>query len=138
MKRRHLLQLAGGSLALAGAGLAPANADTVQDNPELPPDALRWRRASAEALVGQGFWLNHPEAGAVALTLHRVDVAQMKTPEPRLEQFSLVFHGPLKLALADGSYDLDHATLGRFSLHLSPAGRDGGHAVCRSDFSLML
>ena len=138
MKRRHLLQLAGGSLALAGAGLANATPSDVQAEAILPPDALRWSRARAEALVGQGFWLNDPDTGAVAITLKRVDVVQMKTPDPRLEQFSLVFHGPRNLALAEGSFDLDHAALGRFSLHLSPAGRDGGNTVCRSDFSLMV
>ncbi|MEW7848646.1 hypothetical protein AB2N08_08095 [Massilia aurea] len=138
MKRRHLLQLAGGSLALAGAGMATA---TVTDQPvpvELPPDTLRWSRARAEALVGQGFWLNHPDTGAVTITLKRVDVMKLKTPDPRLDQFSLVFHGPLNLTLTEGSFDLDHAALGRFALHLSPAGRDGGHAVCRSDFSLVM
>lgn len=131
MKRRNLLKMAGGSLALANFGLTPGAACASEP-------AFGWNRASAEGLVGQAFWLQHPQAGALQVTLASVSVPAMKSLDPRMEQFSLVFHGPLQPAVVAGTYELDHAALGRFDLYLAPGGRAGGNAVYRSDFSLLL
>lgn len=131
MKRRKLLKIASGSLALAGIGLT-----TGAGAQETGSDA-GWSRARADSLLGQSFWLMHPQAGALALTLASVIVPEHKTPDPRVDAFSLVFQGALQPAVADGTYDLDHPALGRFSLHMTPAGRSGGNALYRSDFSLL-
>lgn len=131
MKRRNLLKIAGGSLALAGAGLHAGAARADES-------AFAWSRASAQGLVGQAFWLNHPEAGALSITLAAVNVPPAKNPNPRIEQFSLVFHGPLQPAVLGNTYELDHPLIGRFDLFMSPGGRAGGNAVYRSDFSLLL
>lgn len=131
MKRRHLLKIAGGSLALAGFGLH-AGAARASDR------EFAWSRASAQGLVGQAFWLNHPQAGALQITLASLNLAETKSTDARIEQFSLVFHGPLLPALVGDTYELDHPTLGRFPLYLAPAGDTGANAVYRSDFSLLL
>lgn len=131
MKRRKLLKIASGSLALAGIGLTTGAAAQ-----EGASDAA-WSRDRADSLLGQSFWLMHPQAGALALTLAKVVVPEHKTPDPRIDQFSLVFHGPLQPAIADGTYDLDHPAFGRFSLHMTPAGRSGGNQLYRADFSLL-
>lgn len=130
MKRRNLLKIAGGSLALAGFGMhTAARADG---------GAFIWNRASAQGLVGQSFWLNHPQAGALAITLASLKLPETKSADARIEQFSLVFHGPLLPDVAADTYELDHPMLGRFQLYLSPGGRAAGNAVYRSDFSLLL
>lgn len=126
MKRRAFLKSASGSLALAGIGLQTA----------LAADDFRWSQANASALVGQSFWLNHPELGAVALTLTAVRTPAQQ-PEPRLQQFSLVFSAAAGTAIASGTYDMEHAALGAFALHLAPAGSEGNAALYRSDFTLL-
>ena len=148
MKRRHLLKFAGGSLALAGIGLPAgtaradaSGADAAGTNAAGPDNsAFAWNRASAQGLVGQSFWLNHPEAGAMAIVLAAVGLPHTKNAADsalRIDQFSLVFHGPLQPQVAGDTYALDHPLLGRFDLYLSPGGRAGGNAVYRSDFSLL-
>lgn len=130
MKRRHLLKIAGGSLALAGLGLHAGAARAGEHT-------FAWSRASAQGLVGQAFWLNHPQAGALPVTLAGVNLAETKSADARIEQFSLVFHGPLLPALVGDTYELDHPTLGRFPLYLAPGGNTGANAIYRSDFSLL-
>lgn len=128
MKRRQFLRSASTTLALAGLGLHKLAAAAGD---------FRWSRASAAALVGQSFWLNHPELGALAITLAAVRVAATKTPDPRLDQFSLLFRAPAGIEVAGGTYEMDHPALGRFLLHLAPGGHDGEGAMVRSDFTLL-
>lgn len=129
MKRRQFLTSAGATLALAGLGLPATLAFAAED--------FRWSQASAAALVGQSFWLNHPAAGAMAVTLASLRVPSGAQHDPRLEQFSLLFRAAGATALGDGTYELDHAMLGRFALHLAPAGHDEQGALYRSDFTLL-
>ncbi|MBJ7309369.1 DUF6916 family protein [Rugamonas sp. CCM 8940] len=75
MKRRELLKKIGGSsLALAGLGLAaaPSRAGAADADGGAGSAGFVWSQAAASALVGQPFWLNHPEFGAVSLTLEAV------------------------------------------------------------------
>ncbi|HAV35434.1 MAG TPA: hypothetical protein DCX52_03585 [Massilia sp.] len=123
------MKIAGGTLAAAGLGLNIATAAASEE--------FGWSRANASALVGQAFWLNHPEFGALAVTLVSLQEAVLKKPDPRLDQFSLIFHAPPAPAMAEGTYDFDHPALGRFALHLTPAGGNGDHASYRSDFTLL-
>jgi len=131
MKRRIFLKSASASLAVSGLGLHAtlAAADTVAN-------AFAWSHASAEALVGQSFWLNHPALGALAITLSAVRVPA-RNPDPRLDQFSLVFRMPAAPAVAEGTYEMDHPAIGRFDLYLTPSGRDAEGASFRSDFTLL-
>jgi len=130
MKRRQFLQSTGGALALSGISLHSTLAAAADD--------FRWSRASAGALVGQSFWLNHPQFGAMTLALASVRDPASKQADPRLEQFSLLFRAAAGNQVADGTYDLDHATIGRFQLHLTPAGSAGDSALYRSDFTLLV
>jgi len=140
MKRRNILKIAGSSLALAAAGLNTRTARAQGDG--AAAGAFAWSRASAQGLAGQAFWLNHPQAGAMSITLAEVSVPHTTVAAaggaPHIDQFSLVFHGPLQAQIDAATYEIDHPALGRFDLYLSPAGRAGGNAVYRSDFSLLL
>lgn len=131
MKRRALLKIAGGSLVLAGVAFEGGPVRAAEGE-------FDWRRASAQGLVGQAFWLHHPQAGALALTLAALTEPATKRIDPRIEQFTLVFHGPPQPSIAADTYALDHSMIGRFQLYLSPGGRAGASAVYRSDFSLLL
>lgn len=161
MKRRALLKMGGGSLALAGLGLAaPATAATPQDGvTAAAQNGYRWSQAGAQALVGQQFWLNHPEGGAIGLRLEAVTAAATDTaaqagtaagpapaapvpqppvPQPPLlQQFTLLFEGPAGTGFAAGSYEMDHAAIGRFALYLAPAGKRTGANLYRAEFSLL-
>lgn len=135
MKRRNLLKLGGGSLALAGLGLAASR-------PAAAAADFVWSRAAADALVGQPFWLNHPELGAVGLTLEAVSgtpaaTAPAAAGAQRSEQFSLLFVGPRGQQAGQGSYELDHERIGRFTLLLVPGAPRPGASVYRSDFNLL-
>ncbi len=160
MKRRELLKMGGSSLALAGLGLAaaPSRAGAAEADGGAGAAGFVWGQAAASALVGQPFWLNHPEFGAVGLTLEAVRgaapsaAASLATPAdalrtappaaaataPRTEQFSLYFVGPRGAQAAQGSYELDHQQIGRFTLLLVPGAPRPGASVYRSDFSLLL
>ncbi|NHZ42240.1 DUF6916 family protein [Massilia aquatica] len=130
MKRRDILRAGASSLAFAGMmGAAAPQAAASAATP------FAWSHASALALVGQQFWLNHPELRAIGITL-----AEVQTPatqdDPRLRQFSLVFASD-GARFAAGTYEIDHATLGRFLLFVAPAGNAAGAPRYRADFSLM-
>lgn len=137
MKRRNLLKLGGGSLALAGLGLAASRPAAAASSADFV-----WSRAAADALVGQPFWLNHPELGAVGLTLEAVGgtpaaTAPAAAGAARSEQFTLLFVGPRGQQAGQGSYELDHERIGRFTLLLVPAAPRPGASVYRSDFNLL-
>ncbi|MDQ1830018.1 DUF6916 family protein [Massilia scottii] len=134
MKRRDILRAGASSIAFAGmlGAAAPQAAATTASG---GASAFAWSHATALALVGQQFWLNHPELRAIGLTL-----AEVQTPaasaDPRLQQFSLVFSSD-GARFGAGTYDIDHATLGRFMLFVAPAGMDAATPRYRADFSLM-
>ena len=73
--------------------------------------------------VGEEFRLG--EAGVAGLTLVEVtDLARPEAPGPRRSPFSLVFRGPMKPVLAQRTYALEHASLGRLEIFIVPIGPD--------------
>lgn len=167
MKRRDLLKMSGGSLALASLGLAMPARAAVPAIEAAASNPYRWSLAGAQALLGQAFWLNHPLQGAIGLTLEAVRPvrpggaatqaaspapapAVVGAPEvlaarqaaaalaPALEQFSLYFAGPAGAGCAADSYEMDHAQIGRFALYLVPDQKRTGANVYRADFSLLV
>lgn len=144
MKRRDLLKLYAGSAVIGGmgmAGAAPAVAgDAVSASAATaaaPGDAgYAWSLAAAKALVGQQFWLNHPELRAVRLKLLRV-AQPARQADPAMQQFSLVFEGAALLAVAEGTYELQNSRTGVFQLHLVPLPRVKGLSNFRADFNLL-
>ena len=127
MKRRDILKAGAGSLAATGLWSTGAQAGATAAG--VAP-AFAWSLAAAAGLVGQPFWLNHPELRALSLTLLNIDVPEKQLPQ--LSQFTLVFgtRGP---AFNEGTYELEHAAIGRFELHLAP----GGPARYRAVFNLL-
>jgi hypothetical protein len=143
MKRRDLLKLYAGSAVIGGMGMASAASAVAGDNAAVAPAAAApgdagyaWSLAAAEALLGQQFWLNHPELRAVPLKLLRV-TQPARQPDPAMQQFSLVFEGAALLAVAEGTYELQNSRTGVFLLHLVPLARVNGLSNFRADFSLL-
>lgn len=146
-KRRDLLKLGGRSLALAGLGLAGTAraADLAGAGvAAAATNAYRWSEAGARALLGQQFWLNDPQQGALSLTLNEVRVPPPRKradgsvlPPGPLQQFTLVFAGPAGAAITGGSYEMDHAQIGRFALFLTPSGQLADANLYRAEFSLL-
>lgn len=130
MKRRDILRAGASSLALAGMIGAAAPRAAAAD-----ATSFAWSHAAALALVGQQFWLNHPDLRAIGLTLAEVQ-APATQADPRMQQFSLVFASD-GARFAAGTYEIDHATLGRFMLFVDVVGNTAGAPRYRADFSLM-
>jgi hypothetical protein len=127
MKRRDLLKFGSSAAALTALWSAPAKAA------DAAPFA--WSRGAAAALVGQTFWLNHPDRNALALVLDAVRAPQ--ETQARIDQFSLEFSSD-ETAIAAATYEFEHAALGHFALFISPAGQGAGNKLYRADFSLLV
>jgi hypothetical protein len=126
MKRRDLLKFGGSAVAMT-AMLTPA-AKAAQ---ELP---FAWSSAAAEAMVGQSFWLNHPQRNALALVLNAV--RPVTGAQAGIDQFSLQFSSS-ETGIAAATYDLEHPAIGHFALYLAPAAADAGNTFYRADFNLL-
>jgi len=128
--RRTLLKAGGGSLLAAGLGLAPA----VQAADG--GDAFSWSRAGAERLVGQLFWLNHPEYRALQIKLEAVQASTLAPQGAEAMQFTVVFSAAAQPAIKSGSYEIENEATGRQLVFLQPGARQGALVTLRADFNL--
>lgn len=126
-QRRSLLKAGAGSLAMAGLGLPAAHAEG-QD--------FSWSRAGAELLVGQYFWLNHPEHRALQIKLEAVQAPA--APTPGMQHFTLLFSAAAAPAIKSGTYDIEQEVTGHSQLFLQPTGaRQGTRVTLRAEFNLL-
>jgi len=127
--RRTLLKAGGGSLLVAGLGMVPA-AQAVAGG------AFNWGRAGAEGMVGQLFWLNHPEYGALQIKLEAVETSNLAPQGAEAEQFTVVFSAAAQPAIKSGSYEIENEATGRQLVFLQPGARQGALVTLRADFNL--
>ena len=71
--------------------------------------------------VGSSFRVH---VGDSELELTLVEVSDVRV-SPRVEVFSLEFHGPAASPLPQAEYQFDHPIVGEFSLFIVPVGGDG-------------
>ncbi len=129
--RRTLLKAGGGSLLAAGLGLrAPAALAEQGDSP------FSWSRAAAERLVGQQFWLNHPEYRALQIRLEQVQASRIAPNGAQAHQFTVVFSAAAQPAIRAGSYEIENEATGRQLVFLQPGARQGALVTLRADFNL--
>ncbi|WP_154668183.1 DUF6916 family protein [Pseudoduganella violaceinigra] len=129
--RRTLLKAGGGSLLVAGLGLAaPAVRAQASGN------AFGWNRAAAEGLLGQAFWLNHPEYRALEIRLEAVEAAKLAPEGAEQLQFTVVFSAAATPAIKAGTYEIENEATGRQLVFLQPAARQGARMTLRADFNL--
>jgi hypothetical protein len=128
MKRRDILKAGGGSIALAGlwGAMAPAAAST-----------FAWKSSAIKPLLGQTFWLLHPEQGARAFVLYGSRRPAGIKHNPYHDQFTLIFTSPGP-AMEAGTFEMDNSTTGRFSLHVSPNSPGPRNTRFHAHFSLWL
>jgi len=74
------------------------------------------------------------EGSADALTIELVDVTE-KHDSPRLEQFSLLFRGPLAPILPKAIHRLENADLGKLDVFLVAVGPEDGGQVYQAVFN---
>jgi hypothetical protein len=74
--------------------------------------------------------------GTTPLPLELLEVTE-KDQSPKMEQFSLVFRGPLTPSFSQGIYTLEHETLGTFDLFLVPLGPDSAGMCYQVIFNRM-
>jgi hypothetical protein len=70
-----------------------------------------------EPHVNTSFRICDGAGRTIDVLLARVD---RLSSSPTLEQFSVVFRGPANLPLAQGTYQVEHDTLGAFQLFITP------------------
>lgn len=87
--------------------------------------------AQYSAAVGSVF---HVEGGLIGLTLTEVEVVR---DTPLQQTFTLLFSGPSEPLLGQGSYVLNHATLGQTEIFMGPLERKAGGLVYQSTFNLL-
>jgi len=129
--RRTLLKAGGGSLLVAGLGLA-APAARAQDS----GSAFAWSRSAAEGLVGRQFWLNHPEYRALPITVEAVETSRLAPEGAEARQFTVVFSAAALPAIKAGSYEIENEATGRQLVYLQPGARQGARITLRADFNL--
>jgi len=125
LSRAALLKLGAATAVIAGAGTAgrasagkaPAEQAGTKATIHPVPGPTYLRFATYPPLVGSTFVLRGPGPDALIVELESV------TPLPSDgESFSLRFRGSARPSVASRIYRIEHATLGRFELFLSPVG----------------
>lgn len=83
---------------------------------------LKISRKLFEGLLQQEFQVHRDDESSLTLKLEKV--SSMPVPSNKYESFSLTFSGPPSPALVQATFQVEHETLGRFSLFLVPVAAD--------------
>jgi hypothetical protein len=119
-------------VAGVGAGRTSWSATSAPGRPRwsaaIPGDAAQWgvmpdelTRGAFEPHVGTRFRLSRP--AAVELELAEVRDLGVAAGDPG-RSFVVLFRGPGDAPLAQGTYEVEHDSLGAFALFLVPVGVD--------------
>jgi hypothetical protein len=135
-RRRFLLNT--GIAALTAAVVSPVQnifGQTLSSDklfplpPESTNDALNYlRHEHFESVVNTFFEFQPEEGRAFKLQLLAVEVLRLAANEKQGfggESFSLLFEGSKKSKIAQGTYQVNHDILGKFTLMIVPVGLRG-------------
>jgi hypothetical protein len=103
-------------------------------------DGFWLRRDLFEAAVGDRFAVRKPQGGSVSLRLVRVDdvpSAQQAGAVDSPDCYVVVFTGPRSSPLEDGTYRVDHSTLGTFYLFIVPGPSTSAGLTYTATFNRM-
>ena len=121
LSRGRLLKAGASAAAVVGAG--PLAHAAAAANPQRDPLAYL-RLATYQPLEGATFTLHHPHRPVPArLVAVESQTARGPKERSRREQFSLIFETQRGEPLPQGTYQLEHPSLGQFPLFLVPVGR---------------
>ena len=133
LSRRDILKGAAATLLTGATSMAitPLAASKGRGTSTTPPDTgvAELSRMSFTGAVGTDFDVRVGALEASTLRLQTVSDLVLPVgapgPAPGKEGFSLLFTGPSKNAFAQGTYTIEHPTLGSFALFLVPVGPRG-------------
>ena len=74
--------------------------------------------------IGEEFLVAAGETTVDLVLVETTDFARRENPGPRRSPFSLIFRGPSAPVLAQKTYALENAALGRLEIFLVPIGPD--------------
>lgn len=136
MERRTFVLATGGLLGGSGlcgaAELAKARTAGIASIGATPAPAMAGSAAYLP-LVQERFNV-YPGNRGVAMTLLRV---KRNFEGARGDQFSLTFALPAGQSLASGTYEVEHASLGKQTIYLQLAGSGPEGNYYRADFNLL-
>jgi hypothetical protein len=95
-------------------------------------DPADYKYATFAPLAGSAFEVRHE--GKPVMVIQLVSVTAGPKSD-RVDQFSLLFHGPAKPILAQQTVQVHHDVIGDLSLFLVPLGVDGDAVRYESIFS---
>jgi hypothetical protein len=87
-----------------------------------------------ESQVGTSFQIRDAGRDVTQLVLNRFE---SKAPSNGTTQFSLEFASQSDVRLKEGTYDVQHATLGNFRMFVMPLADAQDRAAYRADFNLL-
>src|SRR5262245_14768207 len=126
MTRKKFLSMVSSGLALAAA--RPARLLAASEA------AITFSAEFFRPFINTTFSV-HRTGGVARLNL---DGILFGPTQPETEQFSLVFSGPARTQLAEGTYNITHPGLTPVDLHISPAGmRSDNRKLFRADFDIL-
>jgi hypothetical protein len=125
-RRRLLAGFAGGVGGLAVFGLLPA----LESLTGKPRAAVELTEGTFTRLVGTSFRVGVAADRAVTLKLISVRPLAARSglptsPAPTGEGFAPLFSGSLSEGFGQGTYTVDHRSMGRFEMFLVPVGPAG-------------
>lgn len=84
--------------------------------------------------VGTGFAFTDGGGRSVALNL--ADIVEYRTPRSKAAadklSFTLIFRGPSRKGLPEGTYSVEHFALGKFDLFIAPGATSGKQQAYRA------
>jgi hypothetical protein len=136
VSRRTFLVAGQTLLAAAALPLKFFGAGTLESDSANTAKLASWTKGTFQPLVSSSFAVHSGSRTTAWLTLLSVEDMNSKTPtktapmafglktlstQPTVDTFALHFHGTGE-ALPQGTYELEHHSLGRFSLFVVPSG----------------
>jgi len=98
-------------------------------------ESQQFERDKFAQVIGSSFVVMAPDGVTTELVLKKVSELH-ESPERR--GFSIEFLAPENCNVAQGSYDLEHATLGEMHLFLVPVGLVKGQLQLQSIFNFLI
>ena len=129
--RRKCLSLSAVALA---AAMAPGLLVAKQRQPQMAWLG-RFTKAKFQALLRTRFSISQGGSDRSEVTLVKVTDGPVFAGT---EQFSITFKGRRSSPLPEGLYDIRHARMGSFQLHLRPVGSDQGVVYYSATFNLLV
>ncbi|HYH21253.1 MAG TPA: hypothetical protein VD995_21815 [Azospirillum sp.] len=79
--------------------------------------------------IGQPFKIKFEDDVEIDLALTKVELGKHKLPGAARDPFSVIFSGPENLRLSQGTFPLEHETLGSLPIFIVPVGQNADGTI---------